>query len=831
MTNFRQDLVFGARMLLARPGFTIAAVLSLALGIGANTTIFSLINSSLLADLSYHEPERLVALWTSLVDRPAVRNSTTAANYLAWKEQARSFEAVGGSFGFPSNLGTSADGAPAERIEGMRFTASMWDVLDVQPIRGRVFTPDEDRNGSPAPVVVLSYNFWQRRFAGDPQVVGKTLLLDGVEIDVIGVMPEGFDFGSTDTAIWRPAGFTPQQLTSAASFLLVSARLREGVTIEQAQAEMKSLSQGLAAQFPDRNKNVTVAVQGLRAAFYDDIQRPLLVLQGTVGFVLLIACANIAGLLLARAGSRKTEMAVRSALGAGRWRVIRQLLTENVLLAVVGGAVGCAFAWAGLRALVAALPPGIIGLTAARIDLRVLLATAILSVVTGVMFGLAPAVQTSNVDLATTLKESGRDGMAAGGAQKFRSALVIVQIGLALMLLIGAALMANSLLKVLNNELGADPKNLLTFEFRFSQDELMRPVDKYRGVGLWEIFPVTGLTFERVWERIQSIPGVRSAAAISRAPLSGNAMGMQFFIEGRPRPEPGQRQGAAYFAITPRYFETMKIPILRGRDFNQIDTASSPLVMIINKTMADRFWEGQDPIGQSVTLDFVPNEQPRVVVGVVGDSVIGRFQRQPTPMMYVPHLQQQNRWQGPAWDYRAMMAFVMRTDGEPMALAPSVRRAVSEIDRGKPAGNIRTVEQYLGQQARGLELYATLLGIFGAAAGLLAALGIYGVMAYTIAQRTREIGIRMALGAGGTRVMRLVMLRALILIAIGLVLGLGGAIGLTRVLASELFEVSPTDPLTFTVVTIGLSVVALVACLIPKRRAVSVDPTVALRYE
>jgi len=477
------------------------------------------------------------------------------------------------------------------------------------------------------------------------------------------------------------------------------------------------------------------------------------------------------------------------------------------------------------------LPPGMMGLSDARIDWRVLLATAVLSVVTGIVFGLAPAVQTSNVDLSNTLKESGRDGMAAGGAQRFRSALVTVQIGLALMLLIGAALMANSLLKLLNNELGADPKNLLTFEFRFSQDELMRPVDKYRGVGLWEIFPVTGLTFERVWERIQTIPGVRSAAAISRAPLSGNAMGMQFFIEGRPRPEPGQRQGAAYFAITPRYFETMKIPILRGRDFNRTDTATSPLVMIINKTMADRFWEGQDPIGQSVMLDFVPDEQPRVIVAVAGDSVIGRFQRQPTPMMYVPHLQQQNRWLGPSWDYRAMMAFVMRTDGQPMALASSVRSAVAEIDRSKPAGNIRTVEQYLGQQARGLELYATLLGIFGVAAGLLAALGIYGVMAYTIAQRTREIGIRMALGAGGTRVMRLVIVRTLIVIAIGLVLGLAGAMGLTGVLASELFNVSPTDPLTFTVVTIAVTVVALIACLIPTRRAMRVDPTVALRYE
>ncbi|HKE84230.1 MAG TPA: ABC transporter permease [Vicinamibacterales bacterium] len=831
MTTFRQDLLFGARMLLARPGFTLAAVLSLALGIGANTTIFSLINSSLLADLPYREPERLVAVWTSLVDRPAARNGSTGANYLAWKEQARSFDAFGANFGFTMNIGTAEDGAPAERIEGGKFTASMWDVLGVRPIRGRVFTPEEDRNGSPAPVAVLSYNFWQRRFAGDPQIVGKTMRLDGVETDIIGVMPQGFDFAATDTDLWSPAGFTPQQLTSAASFLTITARLRGGVTIEQAQAEMKSLAQGLAAQFPDRNKNVTVALQGLREAFYDDVQRPLLVLQGTVGFVLLIACANIAGLLLARAASRKTEIAVRSALGAGRWRVIRQLLTENVLLAIVGGVVGCAFAWAGLRALVAALPQGIIGLTDARIDLRVLVATGLLSIVTGVLFGLAPAIQTSNVDLATTLKESGRDGMSGGAAQRFRSALVAVQIGLALMLLIGAALMANSLLKVLNNPLGADPTNLLTFEFRFPQNELMRPVDKYRGVGLWEIFPVTGLTFDRVWERIQTIPGVRSAAAISRAPLSGGAMGMPFFIQGRPRPESGRGQGAAYFAITPRYFETMKIPILTGRDFSRSDTATAPLVMIINKTMAERFFEGQDPIGQSVTLDFVPNEQPRVIVGVVGDSRIGRFQRQLAPMMYVPHLQQQNRWQGPAWDYRAMMAFVMRTDGEPMSLTPSVRRAVADIDRSKPAGNIRTVEQYLGQQARGLELYATLLAIFGAAAGLLASLGIYGVMAYTVAQRTREIGIRMALGAGGSRVLRLVTVRAIILIAIGLVIGLGGAIGLTRVLASELYEVSPTDPLTFTVVTIALTVVAFVACLIPTRRAMSVDPTVALRYE
>ncbi len=831
MANLGQDLVFGIRMLLARPGFTIVAVLSLALGIGANTTIFSLINSSLLADLPYREPTRLVAVWTSFLDRPAARSGVTGANYLAWKEQARSFTAMGAAFGFPSNIGTAEDGAPAERIEGWHFTASMWDVLGVSPILGRVFTPQEDRDGSPAAVVVLSYDFWQRRFGGDPQIVGKTARLDGIETDIIGVMPEGFDFRSTETDIFAPAGFTPQQLNSAASFLAVSARLRPDVTIPQAETEMRAISQGLVAQFPDRNKNLTTAVEDLRTSIYDDLQRPLLVLQGTVGFVLLIACANIAGLLLARAASRRTEMAVRSALGAGRWRVVRQLLTENVLLAIVGGLVGCALAGAGLRMLVAALPPDVIGLTDASIDVRVLVATAVLSIITGVLFGLAPAMQTSKVDLAAALKEAGRDGMVTGSAQRFRSALVTVQIGLALMLLIGAGLMTNSLLKMLNKELGADPENLLTFEFRFPQNELMRPVDRYRGVGLWEIFPVTGLTFDRVWERIQVIPGVRSAAGISRPPLSGGAMGMQFFVDGKPRPESGRGQSAAFSALTPRYFETMKIQILRGRDFSRTDTATAPLVMIINKTMADRFWEGKDPIGQSITLDFVPNEQPRMIVGVVADSLLSRFQRQPTPVMYVPHLQLQNRWQGPAWDYRAMMSFVMRSDGEPMALAPSVRSAVAEIDRSKPAGNIRTVEQNLGEQSRGMELYATLLAIFGIAAGLLAALGIYGVMAYTVAQRTREIGIRMALGAGGARVMKLVTVRALVLIVIGLAIGLGGAMALTRVLASELYEVSPTDPLTFTLVTIGVAIVALVACLIPTRRAMSVEPVKALRAE
>jgi len=583
---------------------------------------------------------------------------------------------------------------------------------------------------------------------------------------------------------------------------------------------------------PDRNKNSTILLQGLHAVLFDDIKEPLFVLQGAVAFVLLIACANIAGLLLARAGSRSTEMAVRSSLGAGRGRIVRQLLTESVLLSVAGGLLGCAFAWAGVKALVAAIPPGVDFLKEAALDGRVLGLTGVLSIATGLLFGLIPALQVSKVDLSAALKESGRTGMDAGGRQRFRSVLVSAQIALALTLLIGAGLMMNSFLKLQHNKLGADPTNVLTFELRFPQSEMMKPVGTFRGMGLWEISPLTHLTFDRVHERLKSVPGVISAAGISRAPLSGNAMGMTFSIVGKPAPEPGQRgMNATYFAITTDYFATMKIPVLRGRDFTSSDGPSAPLVVVINKTMADRWWPGDEAIGQMIKFDFVPDEQPRQIVGVVADNVIGQFQRQPNPMMFVPHGQQTSKWEGPSWDMRAMMVFVMRTGGEPMGIVNSVRSAVAEVDRSKPTANMRTVEQYLGEQAQGLRIYMSLLSVFGVAAAVLAAIGIYGVMAYAVAQRTREIGIRMALGASGTNVMGLVVRQALLLIAIGVVLGLGGAFGLTRFIANDLFNVSPTDPTTFTMVTVGLIFVAVVACLIPTRRAVRVDPTVALRYE
>ena len=831
MITLWQDVLYGFRTLWKKPGFTLVAALSLGLGIGANATIFSIINATLLSDLPYQDPNRLTVLWTAPLNRPGVRNGVTAGNYLAWKDRSQSFVSMGAMFEFPSNLGAERDGAPAERLEGEHFTASMFDVLGVKPLKGRFFTKDEDQNGNPAPVMVLSYPFWQRRFAGDPNVVGRKVLLDNVDTTIIGVMPEHFDFSNNTTDFWAPAGFTPQQLSSVASFLLVSGRLKPGVSLQQAQAEMDSVAQGLVSVFA-YNKDNGVRLETMQEAFFRGLKQPLTVLQGAVGFVLLIACANVAGLLLARAASRRTEMAVRSSLGAGRGRIVRQLLTESVLLAILGGVLGGVFAWGGLKLIAASLPVG--SLPDVILSGRVLGFTALVSIGTGLLFGLVPALQTSKIDLSASLKEATRGGSEGLTKLRLRGALVTAQIGLALVLLIGAGLMMNSFLHIQKNELGGDPKGLLTFDFRFPQSQLMKPVgQQYRGVGLWDISPNVALTYDRLFERVKGLPGVVSAAGASRPPFAG-AMRMQFKIAGRPAPEPGTQGGgtnAAYMPVTPNYFSTVKIPVLQGRDFTSSDTSSAPLVVVINKTMAQRWWPNQNPIGERITFDFVPDEQPREIVGVVGDARLNQTQTQPQPIMYLPHGQQTQRWLGPSWDYRSAMFYILRTSGDPASLASAVRSAVAEVDSSKPAGNIRTVEQNLRDQVSDRRVYMLLLTVFGAIAGVLAAVGIYGVMAYAVTQRTREIGIRMALGATSSSVLSLVVKQALILVFIGLILGIGGAMGLTRFIKNELYGVEATDPATFIAVSLGLVVVAILASLIPTRRAVSVDPTIALRHE
>jgi predicted permease len=647
------------------------------------------------------------------------------------------------------------------------------------------------------------------------------------------VMPKGFYMFDDQADFWTPMNWTRTEMASATYALGTVARLKPGVSIQQAQAEMDLLAAQQLAADPVRNKNVSAKVQPLAEALFGELRQPLLLLQFAVALVLLIGCANVAGLLLARAASRRTEIAVRTAIGAGRGRIVRQLITESLPLALLGGVLGVILAWAGLKLFIAAAPPGFPRLSELGIDPVVLGFTAAVSLLTAMVFGIVPAIQASKADLAGSLKESGRSGTDGAARQHLRSALVALQIAMALVLLIGAGLMINSFIRIENNPLGADPKNLLTFDYRFARDEAIKPVARYRNQGVWEINPLTEQTFKRVFERMQTLPGVVSAAGAGSPPMSGS-LGMGFYIEGRPQTQTSDGsapQSASYIAVTPNYFATLKAPLAQGRDFDNRDTEAAPFVAVINETMARKFWPNESPIGKQIRMDYVPDEPLREIVGVIKDIRMFRQQKEFSPCVYVSYRQQTRRFMGAGYGVRAGMAFILRTAGSPMGMSESVRKAVAEVDPNRPVAEMRTVEQYLDRQVQYIHLYVLLLGIFGAIAAVLAAIGIYGVMAYSVAERTREIGIRMALGAGANDIFRLMVLHALILLAVGLTLGLAGSLALTRYLASALYEVKATDPSTFAAVSLLLALVAVAACLIPTRRAVSVNPTVALRYE
>lgn len=834
MTTFWKDILGGFRLLLKKPAFTIVAALSLALGIGANTVIFSLINTTLLRPLPYADAGRLVMIWSVPLNHRDQRDGVTPSNYLAFQERAQSFEVMGSVRNNVCNIGSDEFGRAPERVDCEGFSPSLFQTLGVKPVLGRVLAQDENPVDAQAPVLLISSRFWQRRFNRDPHVLGQSLKVDGVAKTIIGVMPSNFYLFDDQADFWTPLNWTHTEMQSTQYNMGVAARLRPGVGIKQAQAEMDGLAAQQAASDPARNKNLGALVQTMSESLYGDLRSPLLLLQGAVGIVLLIGCANVAGLLLARAASRRVEIAVRTAIGAGRWRIVRQLASESLPLALLGGLAGAALAWGGLRLFVASAPPRFPRLNELSLDHTVLGFTALVSIFTALVFGIVPAIQASSPDLVSSLKESGRSGTDGAARQHLRSALVTVQIAMALVLLIGAGLMINSFARIQKNSLGADPKNLLTFDFRFSRDEAIKPYARYRNAGLWDVLPVTTLTFQRVFERLQNLPGVVSVAGAGTPPLAG-ALGMGFLIEGRPAPPAdanGQpSQTASYIAVTPNYFATLRTPILQGREFNDRDTASAPFVVVINQTMATRYWPNENPIGKQIRLDYVPNEPLRQIVGVATDIRMSRQQRQITPAIYVPHLQQTPRWMGAGYGVRAGMYFVLRTAGDPMALAASVRQAVAEVDHNKPIADVRTVEAYLDQQVQYVRLYVLLLGIFGVIAVGLAAIGIYGVMSYSVAERTREIGIRMALGASAGNVFKLVLLHVLILFSIGLTLGLLSSFALTRYLQSALYEVTATDPSTFMAVSVLLAVVSLAACLIPTRRAVSVNPTEALRYE
>ncbi|HLK66394.1 MAG TPA: ABC transporter permease [Bryobacteraceae bacterium] len=833
MNVFLQDIRYGFRVLMKKPAFTAIAVLSLALGIGINTAIFTLINTILLGSLPYPEPDRVVAIWTVPPQHSDQLQPVSVPDFIAWRDDNRTFDALGVMTNNVRDFGAEQNGFPAERIQGEDVSPGVLQALGAQPLMGRLFQSNEDEVDHPAPVAIISYRLWRRRFGADPEILNRSVLLNGIKSQIIGVMAPNFRITDDDADYWAPMRFNSFQLRGSARFMMAIGRIRRGVSIQQAQTDMDSIAARLARDFPkrdtDHGKPWGVKIQPVREALFGFMSRPLLLLQGAVGFVLLIACANVAALLLARASSRYNEIAVRSALGASRGRIVRQCLTESVLLSLMGGVIGVLMAWWGVRALVAMAPSWFPRLHEIGINRSVLWFSAGLSLLTGLIFGVGPAIQGSHANLIDALRDAARGGTSGATRHRLRGVLVTLQVAMALVLLIGAGLLIRSFARIEGADLGCDPRGVLTFGIHYPPAQFSKPVSTYQGLPLWEVSPVPAESIQRIYERIQAVPGVVSAAGTLLPPFIG-ALELPFTIEGRPAQDT-DALSAEFNPITPNFFATMKIPVLRGRDFTDRDTQTGPQVVIINETMAHRFWPNEDPLGKRLKIDLSPDDQPREVVAIVHDTPSSRTQTRQNAAMYIPFRQMGPRIIGPYSNLPTQLTLVMRTLGEPMSLMPAMRKAVSEIDSNRPLVDPKTVEQYMAEQVQYPRYYSMLLGLFAAVAMVLAAVGIYGVMAFAVEQRTREIGIRMALGAGGWDVLTLVVRQALVLIAGGMVLGLAGASALTRYISSQLWEVTATDPITFGVVTFLLASVAVAACLIPTLRAVRVDPTIALRYE
>jgi putative ABC transport system permease protein len=807
VADLLHDLRYAARLQRKNPGFTIVAIIALALGIGANTAIFSVVNTVLLRPLPYKDPERLVMVWEDATKHGYPRDTPAAANFVDWRDQNQSFEGMAAIADTSFNLTGSGD---PERLEGRRVSANMFPLLGVEPHIGRVFTAAEDQPGAQR-VALLSYALWQRRFGGDTGIVGKALTLNGESHVVVGVMPARFQFPSSDDQVWVPVAFTQQEAGNRnRHYLQVLARLRPGVSLDQAQSEMNTIAARLQQQYPQSNTDLGAAVQPLHEHLVGDIKPALLVLLGAVGLVLLIACANVANLLLARAAVRQKEIAVRVALGARRWRLIRQFLTESVLLSTFGGLVGLAIAYGGLVLLKASIPENISQARDISMDLRVLGFTFLVSVATGLIFGLAPALQAARFNQIDTLKEGGRDAATGGSGKRLRGLLVTAEVAISLVLLIGAGLLINSFLRLRNVDPGFRTDNLLTMK-------IVLPEPKYEEMERRSAF------YTELINRVQSLAGVRSAAVTSNLPLyrQGNSIGVG--IEGQPDPPPGQERIVVTRIISPGYFDTMSIPILRGRGLTEQDTETTPNVVVVSETMARRYWPGEDAVGKRIAAGRIRSPEDWIqVVGVVKDVRQFELNAEPRPQMYLTYRQ------AGFFDSRDL---VVKTDVDPASMAATVRKAVWEIDKDQPVSNIQTMDEILADSIARQRFSMLLLAIFAAVALVLAGVGIYGVMSYSVAQRTHEIGIRMALGAQTGAVLKLAVGYGMKLVIAGIAIGLIAAFALTRVMSTLLFGVTATDPTTFTLISLLLIAVAVLASYVPARRATRVNPIIALRYE
>jgi predicted permease len=808
-TELRQDVTFAVRQLVAHPAFSLIAVLTLALGIGATTAIFSVVNAVVLRPLPVREPDRLAYITSNIAGEWA---DVSVGNYTFLARNQRSFSSVAAYYYSNFNL---AEGESAERTLGARVTASFFEVFGVRPVVGRVFTAEEDQPGREQ-VVVLSHRLWQRRFGGDRGIVGRDIRINGQPYTVLGVMPSSFDLKTEREDLWVPAAFTPKQkVMYDESYLTVVARYRDGVTPEQAAEDLERVATALRPM--DRiDVDIQLRADSYVAEFVGDYKTRLLVLLGAVGLVLLIACGNVANLLLARSAARGREVAIRAALGAGRGRIIRQLLTESAVLAVVAAAIGLAIAWSGLRTLVALVPPGVPRIEQASIDGMVLSFTLGLALVSSLIFGLAPALRASRTSLSESLKEGGRGSAGTRGRDWLRSALISAEVALAVLLLVGAGLLIRSALEMQRIKPGFDPKGVMTARLSLPAAEYP---DATRVVA----------TFERLVEEVSHAPGVRAAGVATMIPVSPGGNGNGLLAEGKPVDLKYAIQSELSI-VTPGYFQAMGIPIVRGRSFDAADRLGAQRVMIINEALAEALFPGQNPLGKKVgCCEMGPDEQTpdyKVVVGVTANLRTQGLSEEVRNEFYLPAAQAP----AVAWDWiQRTMYIVARTSGEPEALASALRQAVMRIDPDIPLYSESTMEKRMVQSAsteRFNTLLLTLLGVIGL---ILSAVGIYGVIAYFVTQRTPEIGVRMALGATPWHIVRLVLRQVVIPVAIGVVVGLGASAAATRVLTAYLVGVQPTDPLTLVTVVAVLAAAALLASFLPARRAAGVDPTQALQ--
>ncbi len=803
LENTLRDISYSVRVLLKSYAFTIVVILTLALGIGANTAIFSFANGILLRPLPYPQSDRLAVVDETAHKRGMDSMSVSYPNFLDWREQNTVFEDIGLHFG-TSRFALSGAGEPVE-IRGSRITQGLFEILRVAPHLGRTFTADEDRPDQDA-VVILGYDLWQKNFGGDPNIIGQKIVLSNRPRTVVGVMPRGFRYPEV-SELWVPLALTPQMFTRTDHGLNGIARLKDGVTFAAAQADMDNVAARIEQQNPVTNEGLGVKITSLHENLAGDYREALLILLGVVGCVLLVACVNVANLMLARATARQKEFALRAALGASRWRIVRQLLIESLLLAVVGGALGFALSLLALHLLLNAIPIQLPFWMDFGIDLRVLGFSLGITLLTGLIFGAVPALQTSRVDLNDTLKEGGRGSTGFRG--RSRSLLVVTEIALSLVLLVCAGLMIQSFLRLRSVNIGLDTNNVLTATVLLPRAKYSTPEQR------------SGF-FKQFVERVRNIPGVQAASATGTLPLSGSNWGRSLTIEGYPVLSVGQAPMIQHTVVTPGYFRTMGIALLAGRDFNDADITDGPKVTIVDERLARHYWPNESAVGKRIRFGPPEDNEPwHTIVGVVRSVRHQRMQEDTRESVYLPHMQIPING----------LTVVARTTSDPLDVTPAIRNEVKQLDRDQPISEIATMEDVVAESIWQPRLYATLFAVFAGGALILALIGIYGVMAFLVQTRTHEIGVRMALGATARDVFKLIVGRGMKLTAVGVVIGIGGAIALTRLMHSLLFNTSATDPFIFIAISVLLSVAAFLACYIPARRAARVDPLIALRYE